>query len=306
VSGFVGRHLVDVLSLTEAEVFGTCFPEKPDACLGMEDLGLFHVDMRDEKGVLEAVEKTQPDWIFHLAAVSNVGYSWRNRKETVETNLMGTFFLFEAVKKVSPQSRLLFVSSCDVYGGLSPLDRALEEEDATSVVSPYAFTKLSGELLSQFYSEIEGLDIVVARSFPHTGPGQSADFVFSDWAYQIARIEKGKAEPVIQVGNLDVRRDYSDVRDVVRAYVLLLENGKKGEIYNVCSGQSVSLQESLNTLLSFSDKNIQIKSDADRLRKADLPFLLGSFAKIEQDLGWQPEIPLKQSLEDLLDYWRQR
>ena len=307
-SGFAGQYLIDLLKEREPDclVSGTCFPEHPGSCDALDGVDLSYLDMRSEEEVSDCIRKVQPDWVFHLAAVSNVGYSWTNRKETLEANLMGTFYLFEAVRKYSPQSRVLFISSCDVYGILSPIEEALKEDHPTPPVSPYAFTKISGEILSQFYVNIEDLDIVISRSFPHTGPGQSTDFVFSDWAFQIAQIEKGSNDPLLKVGNLDVRRDYSDVRDVVKAYALLLERGKKGEIYNVCSGRADSLKDNLDLLLSLSSKDIRIEVDPQKLRKADIPLVLGDNEKLFKETGWKPEMPLEQTLKDLLDYWRER
>ena len=303
-TGFVGRHLIDLLSSPEYEIYGTSFPEKPEA--GTGEKNIFYLDIRSEKEVFEAIKRTQPDWVFHLAAVSNVKLSWEKRRETLETNLMGTFYIFEAVRKFSPQARVLFVSSSDVYGVLSPNEKAMKEEDSSHVVNPYAFTKVSGEILSEFYAQIENLAIVIVRPFPHTGPGQSPDFVCSDWAYQIARIEKGLAEPVIKVGNLSVKRDFIDVRDAVRAYVLLMEKGRRGEVYNVCSGKAVSLKEILSIFLSFSLQKIEDQVDSGKFRKADIPLLLGDNQKIREETSWKPEIPLKQSLYDLLEYWRNK
>ena len=307
-TGFVGRYLIDLLKEKEPDclVSGTCFPEHPESCDVLDGLDLSHVDIRSEDDVSECIKRVQPDWIFHLAAISNVGYSWTNRKETLEANLMGTFYLFEAVRKHSPRSRVLFVSSSDVYGILVPTAEALSEDLDPRVINPYAFTKVCGEQMSRFYSEIEGLDIVIARAFPHTGPGQSPDFVCSDWASQIAKIEKGLMEPVLRVGSLEVMRDFSDVRDVVKAYVSLLEKGKRGEIYNVCSGRAEVLKDILDMLISFSSKKIKVKVDPNRKRKADIPLLLGNNEKIRKELNWMPEIPLNQTLKDLLDYWREK
>lgn len=307
-TGFAGRYLIDLLKETEPDslITGTCFPEHPGSCNALDSVDLFHLDMRSEDDVSDCIRKVQPDWIFHLAAISNVGYSWENRKETLEVNLMGTFYLFDAVRKYSPQSRVLFVSSCDVYGILSPVHEALKEDHFTPPSSPYAYTKISGEMLGWFYVNIEGLDIVISRSFPHTGPGQRTDFVFSDWAFQIAQIEKGAIDPMLKVGNLEVRRDYSDVRDVVRAYVLLLERGKKGEIYNVCSGRADSLKDNLDLLLSLSYEDIHVEVDSQKLRKADIPLVLGDSQKINRATGWKPDIPLNRTLKDVLDYWREK
>jgi GDP-4-dehydro-6-deoxy-D-mannose reductase len=278
-TGFVGRHLINLLKSPEYKIYGTSFPEKP----GPDDKkkNIVYLDIKSEEEISEAIKKAQPDWIFHLAAISKVKYSWEKRRETMETNVMGTFFLFEAVRKYAPESRVLLVSSSDVYGASSP-EKALREEDSFHITSPYAFTKVSGEVLSKFYMQIEKLNIVVVRPFPHTGPGQSPDFVCSDWARQIAKIEKGLKEPVIRVGNIEVQRDFLDVRDVVRAYLLLMKKGKKGEVYNVCSGKLISLKEILDILLSFSSEKIKVKVEPQKKRKIDIPCLLGDSRKIKK------------------------
>jgi GDP-4-dehydro-6-deoxy-D-mannose reductase len=316
-SGFVGRHLIERLAAAHnnrkgkgAEFFGTCFPERPEHCGALNAaapaIKLFHVDLRSEESVAGLIRDVRPDEIFHLAALSQVRASWEKRREAVETNLMGTFHLFEAARNLTPSARILFVSSSDVYGDARPRTkkRLFFEEDRDGVVSPYAFTKMGGELLSDFYARREKLAVVVARPFPHTGPGQTEVFVCSDWARQIVRIERGEAEPVISVGNLRIRRDYLDVRDVVRAYVLLLEKGKAGEVYNVASGNAPSLGEILRMLLSFTDRKIKIRVDPARMRKSDISYLAGSNRKINARTGWSPRVPLEKTLRDLLEYWR--
>ncbi|MBN2199342.1 MAG: GDP-mannose 4,6-dehydratase [Candidatus Aminicenantes bacterium] len=299
-TGFVGRHLVRLLRERGDRVFGTCFPDHP----GCDDRDLVHVDLRLEDGTERAVADASPEGVFHLAAVSNVRRSWERRRETIETNLLGTSNLFEAVRKRAPSARVLFLSSSDVYGVHADRTTPFREEDAASVVNPYSFTKVAGELLSRFYVQVEKLDIVVARSFPHTGPGQTADFVFSDWASQVVRIERGEAPPFLEVGNLDVRRDYSDVRDIVRAYALLLEKSRRGETYNVCSGRTVSLREGLEELIGLARRPIEVRQDPARLRKTDIPFLAGDGSKLRRETGWAPEIPFSRTLGDLLEFWR--
>jgi len=303
-TGFVGGYLVEYLISLGHCVFGTTFPQKPEDCDIAEGACIKHLDLSKNVDVDNCIQEAMPEWIFHLAAVSNVRHSWENRRETLETNIMGTFNLMEAVRRFAPSSRTLFVSSSDVYGKILGRKKALSEDDLTRIMSPYAFTKLSGELMMGFYGEIEKMDVVTARPFPHTGPGQNPDFVCSDWAYQVAHIEKEKAEPVIHVGNIDISRDFSDVRDVVKAYTLLMEHGKKNQVYNVSSGKAVSLREVLDYLLSFSSISIQIKIDKSRLRKADISELWGDNSKIKQETSWKPEIPLKQTLMDLLNCWR--
>jgi GDP-4-dehydro-6-deoxy-D-mannose reductase len=302
-SGFVGSYLVKELSSLEYMIYGTCYPEGPEDCDRTAG-EIYYQDIRDAEGVTALFEKIRPDWVFHLAAISSVRRSWDKRQETFETNLTGTFHLFEAIRKYSPQARILYVSSSDVYGVLAPILKPLSEDDRTEPVNPYAFTKISGELLARFYTRVESLDIVLARPFPHTGPGQSADFVCPDWALQIAQIESGRREPVIRVGNTEIQRDFSDVRDVVRAYVLLMEKGQKGEVYNICSGRAVSLNDVLDLLLSSTSVRIDVKTDPLKLRKTDIPILVGDNQKIKRRTSWEPKIPIDQTLLDLLDYWR--
>ncbi|MFC2166269.1 GDP-mannose 4,6-dehydratase, partial [Acidobacteriota bacterium] len=262
------------------------------------------LDIRKETDLSALVATIQPEWVFHLAAISNVKHSWEKREETLETNLTGTFNLFEALRKHAPQARVLYVSSSDVYGVVSPATKALDEQHAVDPVNPYALTKIGGEILCRFYSQIEDLDIVIARPFSHTGPGQSPDFVCSDWAFQIAQIEKEHKKPQIKVGNIDVKRDFLDVRDVVNAYILLMKKGEKGEIYNISSGNAISLREILTILLSFSTEVIEIEVDPKRKRKIDIPLLVGDCQKFKRITSWEPNIPLSQSLHELLEHWR--
>ena len=314
-TGFVGRHLIHRLASSQKprpEIFGSCFPERPEHCIDLcaqfPDLKLLHLDLRSEDSVMAAVQSVKPDWIFHLAALSQVRMSWENRRETVETNLMGTLYLYEAVRKFTPKTRVLFISSSDVYGCLDPKKGAFREEDRGCAVSPYAFSKISGEILSEFYAATEKLDIVTARPFPHTGPGQSADFVCGDWARQIALIEKQSASrpSIMTVGDLEIRRDFSDVRDIVRAYFLLVKHGRRGEIYNIGSGRATSLRKILDTLLSLSPAKIEVRVDPAKIRKTEIPYLAGSCRKIKKETGWQPRIPLKKTLGDVLEYWRKK
>ena len=305
-TGFVGRHLMASLHPLENIVYGTAYPQPPSS----DEKNIFHLDLRSERDIFEAVKQARPQWVFHLAAVSNVGYSWAKKKETLETNVLGTFHLFEALKKFAPEARVLFVSSSDVYG-FSPESKevapdAFAEDDPIHLASPYALSKFDGELMAGFYSRWEGLNAVIVRPFPHTGPGQSADFVCSDWARQIIQIERGSQEPVIRVGNLKVQRDFTDVRDTVRAYILLLQKGKKGEVYNVCRGRGIALGEILEILLSSASKTVRVEQDPERMRKVDIPCLVGDNRKIKAETGWEPQLPLEKTLADLLDYWRVR
>jgi GDP-4-dehydro-6-deoxy-D-mannose reductase len=305
-TGFAGRHLIASLPPLENVVYGTAYPQPPHP----DEKNLFHLDLRSERDVFEAVRQAQPQWVFHLAAVSNVRTSWERKKETLETNIMGTFHLFEALKKFAPAARILFVSSSDIYGFSLPSEETapnvFAENDPFHLTSPYALSKFEGEIMAGFYSRWESLNAVIVRPFPHTGPGQGSDFVCSDWARQVIQIERGSQEPVIRVGNLETRRDFTDVRDTVRAYILLMQKGKKGEVYNVCRGRSIALREILEILLSSASRTVRVEQDPEKIRKVDIPSLVGDNRKIKAETGWEPQVPLERTLADLLDYWRIR
>jgi len=300
-TGFVGRHLTEALRARGYTLYGTSYPEEPGAS---DEKEVVRLDVRKEKEISDFVRTCRPDWVFHLAAVSNVGDSWKRRKETLETNIIGTLNLVEAVRKHAPRARFLFVSSSDVYGLPGENGRLLEEDDDVRAQNPYAYSKLCGENLCDFYVRVENLDAVIARAFPHTGPGQNPLFVCSDWARQIALIEKGEGEPEILVGDISVARDFTDVRDVVRAYLLLMEKGEAGEVYNVCSGKAWSLEEVLHRLISLSPMSIRVRVDPRKLRRADIPVLVGENRKIRERTGWAPDTPFEKTLRELLEYWR--
>lgn len=323
-TGFVGRHLIALLTAGEKRrksgpgliITGTCWPERPEDCPDLRAAAprvkLLAVDLRDARAVEAVVAEARPDRIFHLAAVSQVRASWDKRRETIETNLMGAFHVFEAARRKAPAARILFVSSSDVYGNQPPRNMPLRESSSTAAASPYGFTKLAGEELASFYVRAESLAVVIARPFTHTGPGQSPDFVCSDWARQIAVIEAEAAgrrpaePPVLKVGNLTVRRDYSDVRDIVRAYELLIEKGEPGKAYNICSGKAPALRTILEILLARSRADIAVETDPARLRKIDIPLLAGSRARLTRRTGWRPRYALETTLADLLADWRRK
>jgi len=307
-TGFVGQHLIRALEEEdgpeEFAIFGTTYPDVPPP----SGHGLFLLDLRSEKDVLKLVNEIKPDWIFHLAAVSSVRDSWRMRSETIETNVLGTHNLLEAVRLGAPGARILFISSADVYGTAGSATQPVGEETPFKILSPYAYSKVAGELLCGFYETAENLDIVIARPFPHTGPGQTADYVCSDWARQIALIERGTSAPILKVGNLEIWRDFCDVRDVVKAYISLLRKGRRGEVYNVCSGRATALQEILDFLVgqASTDVTITVEIDETKLRQTDVPFQVGNKRKTSEGIGWLPSIPINRTLRDRLAFWRGR
>jgi GDP-4-dehydro-6-deoxy-D-mannose reductase len=303
-TGFAGAHLLSALDLPGHHIFGTSFPQEPGIQGQACESELCRLDLRKGPEVLALVKEARPDWVFHLAAVSNVRHSWERRGETLETNLLGTQNLLEAIRMHSPGARVLFVSSSNVYADAPSSGEALKETDTIRPISPYAFSKISGEMLCRFYVEVEGLDIVISRAFPHTGPGQSPDFVCSDWARQIVQIENGTRAPDIRVGNIDVFRDFCDVRDVVQAYVRLLEEGGRGEVYNISSGTAIALRRILDELLSLAGASVDVRVDPQKLRKTDIVHLQGDNSKLRETTGWEPAIPLERTLADLLEFWR--
>lgn len=312
-TGFAGRHLMKALLPTEYSVYGTSYPQLPNH----NEPNITYLDLRSERDVFDVVKSIRPEWVFHLAGISNVRHSWERKREAMETNILGTFHFLEAVKKFVPEARFLYVSSSDVYGvGLSggkedtgsgtSRGRAFREEDSFHILSPYALSKASGELMGKFYAEVENMDVVIARPFPHSGPGQSPDFVCSDWARQVVQIERGEVEPVIRVGDLDIQRDFTDVRDSVRAYILLMQKGRRGEVYNICRGEAIALRQILEVFLASTLKEVRVEQDPARLRKTDIPVLVGDNQKIKAETGWEPRIPLDHTLLELLDHWRTR
>jgi GDP-4-dehydro-6-deoxy-D-mannose reductase len=304
-TGFVGTHLVQALDRPDNRIFGTSFPQEPGSHGLACESDFCRLDLRQGPGVSALVEAARPDWVFHLAAVSNVRHSWERRGETLETNLLGTQNLLEAIRTHAPGARVLFASSSNVYADMPFSGQGLKETDEVRPISPYALSKICGEMLCRFYTDVEGLDIVISRAFPHTGPGQSRDFVCSDWARQIVQIENGTHESEIRVGNIDVFRDFCDVRDVVLAYERLLETGKTGEAYNVSSGTAVALRLVLEQLLSLSGSSVEVRVDPEKLRKTDILRLQGDNRKLHEASGWEPAIPLERTLADLLDHWRE-
>ncbi len=264
-----------------------------------------NVQLSDQQGLTALVQKTQPDFVIHLAAQSFVPQSFQNPRETFEVNFYGTLNLLLALKACRFRGRFLYVSSADVYGVVSPEALPIMETCPTRPVNPYAVSKVASEALCYQWSQTEEFDVVIIRPFNHIGPGQSERFAISDFARQIVEIKLGRREPVLSVGDIDVTRDFTDVRDVARAYFLLLEHGVKGEFYNVCSGKEQSISELLNKMLTICGVNADVTRDSKRLRRAEQRRALGSYKKLYECTEWSPEITIKQSLTDILINWEE-
>jgi GDP-4-dehydro-6-deoxy-D-mannose reductase len=288
VTGFAGSHLVDYI-----------LAEKP----GTEITGIQRWRSRTEN--IEHFEE-RPDWIFHLAAQSFVPTSWTAPTESLVTNIIGQLNIFEAVKKLGIKPRIQLACSSEEYGLVLENELPIKETNPLRPLSPYAVSKVGQDMLGYQYWMSFRIPVVRTRGFNHEGPRRGPVFVCSDFAKQIADIEKGRRPPVVRVGNLTARRDFTDVRDVVRAYWLALEKGEPGEVYNIASGRAWTIREMLDLLLGMSKSKIKVEEDPARMRPSDVPVLLGDSSKFRDRTGWSPSIPFEKTIADLLAYWRER
>jgi len=302
VGGFVGPHLVRLLRrATNWGVFGLC--RHP------VDGGEYRpivADLLDREAVARAVAAAAPTHVFHLAAQSHVPTSHRDARGTLTNNLIGQVNLLDACRDLPAPPRVLVVGSAEEYGLARAEEMPLGEDQPFHPTSPYAVSKVAQDLLGWQYFISYGLPVVRVRPFNHTGPGQSERFVVSDFARQVAEIEAGRAAPVIQAGNLDARRDFLDVRDVVRAYHLALTRGEPGAVYNIGSGVAVRIGDVLALLRGLARVPVEIAPDPSRMRPSDVPLLVADIDALRAATGWQPEIPFEQSVRDTLDWWRAR
>lgn len=306
--GFVGGHLIDyLLSLPGQAAIDAAVLTPPGANprLDGHPVTQHQVDLRDPDAVRALIEATQPERVFHLAALADVGASFRNPWETLENNIRIQVNLQQAILQSGITARVLIVSSGEIYGAaggaITPIDETCPFEPA----SPYSVSKVAQDMLGLQYFIAHHMAIIRARPFNHIGPSQRGGFVAADFASQIAAIEAGQRAPVMDVGNLAAERDFTDVRDVVRAYHLLLERGTPGEAYNVCSGSGHSIQSLLDTLLSCSTAVIEVRPDPARMRPSDVPRRVGDVRKLRAATGWEPAIPFERTLLDILNDWRQ-
>ena len=310
VTGFVGSHLAEYcLSLDQqVEVIGTCrWRSRRENIEHFEDaINLYECDLRDASSVKTLLADIQPERIFHLAAQSYVPSSWNSPGETITTNVIGQLNIFEAMRETNSTASIQIAGSSEEYGLVHPEEAPITEENPLRPLSPYAVSKVAQDMLAYQYFQSYGLKVVRTRAFNHTGPRRGDVFVTSNFAKQIAEIEAGQRPPVIHVGDLNPKRDFTDVRDIVRAYWLSLEHCSLGEVYNVASGKAYRIKEVLKILLDNSGQDIEVVEAPERLRPSDVPLLLGDNSRFCKATGWVPEIPFEQTAKDLLDYWRER
>lgn len=300
IAGFVGGYLTQLLAGSGHNIFGTCHPQP---ATGIPGATVLPCDIRNADQVREAVRVARPERVYHLAALSSVADSPKNWREVYDTNFFGTVNLLDAISHAAPEARVLVVGSGQCYGGITGKS-VFTERHPLLPASPYAVSKAAADLASYQYYVSQGLRVVRARPFNHTGPGQSPNFVCSDFARQIAAIELGLAPPLLKVGDLKPKRDFSDVRDVVSAYQLLLEKGRPGEAYNVCSGRARSIQEIVTRLSYFCKRGFRVSVQPNKLRASDASRLVGSNRKLRSATHWKPRFDFDSTLYDLYCYWK--
>jgi len=308
VCGFAGSHLADyLLTHTDLEVYGTDIVSGGANIAHIrDDLELIVGDMSDAEVASEILSQANADYVFHLAAQAFVPLSWSNPWQTMENNIRSQLNILQIMVDSGVRPKVLVVGSADEYGMILPDELPVTEDTPLRPYSPYAVSKIAQDMLGYQYFVSHGLPIVRVRPFNHIGTRQSPAFVTSDFANQIAEIEDGRREPRLLVGNLEAKRDFTDVRDMVRGYYLALERGEDGEVYNLGAERASSIREALEALLEMSEAQIDVVQDPSRMRPSDVPVVVSDCSKFRQRTGWRATVNLRESLREILDYWRER
>ncbi|MBR0085705.1 MAG: GDP-mannose 4,6-dehydratase [Lachnospiraceae bacterium] len=300
-AGFVGKYLADFLKNSGVETYITKMAfEKAN----IKGVGVFDLDITEPLSIKKLLNELRPDHIYHLAAQSSVARSWADPSGTIEINVKGCLNLLEAIRSLDYKPRTLLIGSGEEYGHIAPSDIPVNEQVPIRPGNIYAATKASQNMLGAIYAEAYHLDVMMVRAFNHIGPGQAPMFVISDFCKQVAEIELGLKENVMKVGNLEAKRDFTDVRDVVRAYTLIMRKGEPGETYNVGSGKARSIRSILDTILSYADKKIKVETDPARMRPSDMPIIEADTTKLRDATDWHPVYDINETIKETLDYWR--
>lgn len=302
-AGFVGKYLAEYLSSKCG--YQVCSTKMKNEVL--EGVGYSVVDMNllVKEEVSTVINEQEPDYIFHLAAQSSVAVSWSNPQLTVDVNIKGTLNLLDVLKEIEYKGSVLLIGSGEEYGRICPDEVPISEDTVLRPGNIYAATKSCQNMIATIYAKAYQLNLIMVRAFNHVGPRQSPQFVVSDFCKQVAEVELGQREPVIHVGNLKAKRDFTDVRDVVAAYECLVRQGKAGETYNVGSGTAYSIEEILNQIIALSGKEIRIEIEKERLRPIDVPIIVADISKITEETDWRQKISLTETLQDTLNYWKE-
>ncbi len=306
IAGFVGSHMAELLLAEGFKVFGITRwrSRKENINHLLDKITILEADLLDAHSIDTIISQVRPAYIFHLAAQSFVPASWTSPAVTLEINVVGSTNLFEAVRKAKITPVIQIACSSEEYGLVLPNEVPVREENPLRPLSPYGVSKLAMDYLGYQYYQSYGLKIIRTRGFNHTGPRRGEVFAESNFAKQIAEIEKGKRPPEVFVGNLEAERDYTDVRDMVRGYLLSTYYCKPGEVYNICTGKGWKISKVLDYLISLSKVKVKVKQDPLRMRPSDVPILIGDNTKFTKQTGWRPTIPFEKTLEDLLNHWR--
>lgn len=302
--GFVGSYLINCLchefhmEVHATKLNGTTFSH-PSA-------RIYDLDILDREAVRKLLDKIRPDYIFHLAAQSSVSAAWKDPMLTIDVNIKGSVNVMDAVRELPYKPRILIIGSGEEYGHIRDGQTPISEETMLCPGNLYAATKACQNMIGSIYAKAYGMEIILVRAFNHVGPGQAPIFVVSDFCKQTAEIEMGLREPLIRVGNLSARRDFTDVRDVVRAYGLLSLKGTAGETYNVGSGTAIKIRQILDLIVGMSSAKIGVEVDPAKIRPVDVPVIEADIIKITKATGWKPVISIEQTIKETLDYWRKR
>lgn len=301
-AGFVGGYLIDYLhDKCKWSIYATKMQnEKMDT----DKADIVNLNILDYESIVNLLNETKPEYIFHLAAQSSVAYSWQNPKLTVDININGTINLLNAVKEVVPNATVLLIGSSEEYGSCNLDNGIIDEEHKLSPTNIYAMTKVAQEMTGKIYAEAYNMKIIMVRAFNHIGPKQSPLFVVSDFCKQVAEIEKGLREPIMKVGNLSAKRDFTDVRDIVRAYTDIIQSGEYGEVYNVGSSKAIEISKILDMIISQVQCDIKVEIDQTKLRPVDTPVIEADTSKLKKQLGWKPKYHIEDTIADTLNYWR--
>lgn len=299
IDGFVGYHLYKLLISQGIQVHGTTINKE----YTNEEITVHHMNLLNKDEVIDIIKNVSPDYVYHLAGQSAVGLSWKEPVLTMNVNVNGTINLLDAIREQKINCRTLIIGSSDQYGPVTPDMCPIKETQSLNPVSPYGISKCTQEQIAKLYVDAYKMDIIMARAFNHIGPMQGKNFVVADFASRIVEIERG-SEPVLKVGNLDAYRDFTDVRDIVKGYTLLLRKGCSGEVYNIGSGKSIKVKDILDILVKCSSVDIKVELDPNKIRPIDVPKVECDNSKIKIHTGWEIESEIHQTLKDTLNYWR--
>lgn len=301
-AGFVGKYLIEHLQEEcGMDVYATKLPHET---INDISASVYNLNIMDKESIVSLLFEIRPDYIFHLAAQSSVGLAWKNPNLTIDVNIKGSINVMDAVRELYYKPKVLLIGSGEEYGHIKEGEIPITETNMIRPGNIYAATKVCQNMIGNIYAQAYDMEIIMVRAFNHIGPTQAPMFVVSDFCKQVAEIEKKLRPPVIYVGNLQAKRDFTDVRDVVRAYSLLIQMGKAGETYNVGSGNAISIQEILDLIIFLSEDEISVEIDSNKLRPVDVPIIQADTEKLRNLTEWKPCIPLEQTIKETLDYWR--